>query len=119
MVGRIVAFAVAVAMVVGSLALRSHWNKDSRTLRLTCSTELANVCERIGHHVRVTVEPAGTTTDRLTTLPDGEAPGIDGWLVAGPWPANVDSARQAAGRQPLFAGSTTSVANASLAVLSA
>src|SRR5581483_2548175 len=102
--GRIVAFAVAIAMVVGSLVLRSHFDRSNRALRLTCSTELADACQRLGHGTRVTVEAAGVTADRLSALPDGEDPGLDGWLVAGPWPGAVDAARQSAGRQPLFGG---------------
>ena len=69
--------------------------------------------------MRLTVEPMGVTADRLTALADGEDPGMDGWLVGGPWPQNVDAARQAAGRQPLFAGTTTPVANSPLVAMAA
>jgi hypothetical protein len=107
---------LAVGMVVGALAARSHMDKSARTLRLTCVEELADVCGRLSR-AQVTVEPAGTTADRLTELAAGEDPGLDGWLTVGPWPAMVDAARTAALHDPLFGNHQPAVAWSPLAVL--
>ncbi|MDQ1395838.1 MAG: hypothetical protein QOG64_1097 [Acidimicrobiaceae bacterium] len=117
MVGRLLALVVAVAMVVGSLALRSRIDKGNEVRRLTCSSELAAVCNGIGHGVRITIEPAGTTADRLVGLSPGDDAGLDGWLVAGPWPAMVDAARQASARDPLFGGRSEPLASSPLALV--
>lgn len=110
---RIAAAVVALAMVAGSLALRNNMDSSDGTgrapLRLVCVTELRSACdqlERDSHtDITLTVEAAGATADRLTALPDGSSPGLDGWLAIGNWPGIVDAERQAAGKRPFFPGS--------------
>lgn len=101
MAARILALLAAVAMVVGAVAVRGAMDDDEErattALRLVCSTELAAVCDALAADgrtdVRATVEAAAETAERLTALGQGEHAGLDGWLVAGPWPAIVDEAR--------------------------
>src|SRR3954454_10496146 len=102
MVARVGALAVAVAMVVGSLVVRSRIDRSSTTARLTCATELEAACHAIGHGVKVTIEPAGVTADRLVGLDPGADAGLDGWMTPGPWPQAVDADSQAAGQDPIF-----------------
>src|SRR3954469_11967513 len=102
MVARVGALAIAVAMVVGSLVVRSRIERSSTTARLTCATELEAACHAIGHGVKVTIEPAGVTADRLIGLDPGADAGLDGWMTPGPWPQAVDADRQAAGKDPIF-----------------
>jgi hypothetical protein len=106
-VRRVLAVVAAAAMVAGSLALRSRLDRGSAerslALRLTCATELAAACRRLAdgdHRVRLTVEAAGVTADRLAGV-DAD-PGLDGWLVAAPWPELVDGQRRARALGPLF-----------------
>lgn len=107
---RLLALLAAVAMVVGAVAVRARLDDDEErsttTLRLVCSTELAAVCDALsddaGSDVRATVEPAADTAARLTALGQGEQPALDGWLVAGPWPAIVDDARERDARVALL-----------------
>lgn len=111
MAARLLALLAAVAMVVGSLAVRSRLD-DGRAaggdgggtdLRLVCSTELAQVCEALKEKANVSVEPAGGTAARLSSdRPDGPS-SVDGWLVPAPWPDVVRTARQRAGLEPLLA----------------
>ncbi len=71
---------------------------------VVCITELAAACAAIedAHpELSVTVEPAGTTLDRLAALADGEE--VPVWLTVAPFPAMVDSLRAAAGLTPLGA----------------
>lgn len=111
---RLLALLAAVAMVAGALVVRDRMDDDeersSTTLRLACSTELAAVCEALaadpGSDVRATVEEAAATAERLTALGPGEDAGLDGWLVAGPWPAIVDDARRRAANDPVLDGGT-------------
>jgi hypothetical protein len=99
----------AVAMVAGALFVRGRLDDrkvdEGQTYRLVCSVDLGQVCEDLRAdnpgRIEVTVEAAGTTADRLRSV-DGD-PGLDGWLVADPWPAIVDGARQSTSRGPLFA----------------
>src|SRR4051794_40885547 len=102
MLARVGALVLAVAMVVGSLVVRSRIDRSRTTARLTCATELAAACQAIGHGIKVTVEPAGVTADRLVVLDPGADPGLDGWLTPGPWPQIVDQQRAAANQPPLF-----------------
>ncbi len=113
MASRLLAFVVAVAMVLGAVAVRARINdgdaKNASTggsgpLELVCATELRAVCEAIdagGNGLNVTVEPATVTADRLKTL-DPEDAAIDGWLAPGPWGEVVEAARPA-GAGKLFA----------------
>jgi hypothetical protein len=52
--------------------------------------------------VRLTVEPAGATADRL--VGEDADPGVDGWLVTAPWPELVDLERRARALPALFTG---------------
>lgn len=111
MLARLAAVGAAVAMVVGALALRGRLDDrrdDSRTvLRLVCSTEMAATCQDLAatdRTVVVTIEAAEVTAARLV---ERDAPDLDGWLVAGPWPLFVAEARVRAGREALL---TTSAA---------
>jgi len=96
-------------MVVGALVVRGRLDdrkvEAGQVYRLVCASDLDRVCSAIDDafpgRVDVTVESAGVTADRLRRL-DGD-PGIDGWLVADPWPALVDEARRAGSLPPLFA----------------
>jgi hypothetical protein len=100
-VPRIAALVVAVALIVGALIVRSHRDTAARRgpYRLTCATEMADVCRALGGaRTTVTIEPAGVTSDRLIGLAEGADPGFDGWLAAGPWVRIVSSARANAGR---------------------
>ena len=99
----------AIAMVAGSLAIRSRLDRreeeQSVSLRLTCSVELEAACRELDERAEddrlvVTIEPAGTTADRLAAAPDD--PGLDGWLVPEPWPSMVDERRRAAATTGLF-----------------
>src|SRR4051794_5542157 len=102
MAARLGALILAIAMVVGSLALRSRIDRSRTTVRLTCATELADACRRIGQGVKVTVEPAGQTADRLAAIDPGADPELDGWLTPGRWAQMVDAPRTASGREALF-----------------
>jgi hypothetical protein len=86
---------------------------------LVCSADLGQVCDELqsaySGRVEVTVEPAGATADRLRTV-EGD-PGLDGWLVADPWPAIVDGGRQFATRDPLFAAGSPPIARSPLVVV--
>lgn len=113
MAARVLAVLAAVAMVLGAVAVRDRMDdrteRRTTTLRLVCSTELAAVCGALAagtaRDVVATVEPAATTADRLSKLPAGVAPDLDGWLVPGPWPQIVADGRRRAGLDaPLGAG---------------
>jgi hypothetical protein len=107
---RILALLAAVAMVAGAVAVRGAMDDDEErtttALRLVCSTELAAVCDALAadgrSDVRATVEAAADTAARLTAVGQGEDAGLDGWLVAGPWPAIVDEAREREAKDTLL-----------------
>lgn len=114
MTARLLAFVAAIAMVAGSVALRSRMDdyevRATTSLRLVCATELGPACEAMSEddkasgRLEVTTEPAGITAARLMS-PDGggsAAAAIDGWLVTAPWPAIVRDGRRAASLAPLI-----------------
>jgi hypothetical protein len=115
----------AVAMVVAAIAIRSRIDDSSNAdgdAQLVCATELSAACLALDDAVgglEVTVEPAGATYARLTALPDSEVdqPGLDGWLVPGPWPGMVDSTRVRSQLQPVFEPETTRLARSPLAIV--
>jgi len=118
---RVFAVVAAIAMVAGSLALRSRLDKKSadqaQVLRLTCATELGSPCMALSNgdgRVKITVEPAGTTADRLATS-EGDL-GLDGWLTTAPWPDIVDQQRRAHSLDPLFAPSRPTLARSPLVI---
>lgn len=126
MAARILAFIVAVAMVVGAIWYRGQRDDDNgpeagdtdvaadTPLRLVCATELQVACEsiveRADERIDLTVEPAGTTADRLTAV-RGSA-GLEVWLTPGPWPTIVREARQRAGNDPLIQAPSAAIARA-------
>src|SRR4051794_16732215 len=114
MPARLGALVLAVAMVAGAIFVRGHIDRSRSTFRLTCATELEDACRTMGHGAEVTVEPAGTTADRLIALPPDDDPGLDAWLAPGPWPQVVDAARPSA---PLFAGDKPALGQSRIGVV--
>ncbi len=122
---RVWAVVVAVVMVVAAIAIRARIDDSRNTdgdARLVCATELGATCLALDDAVGgldVTVEPAGTTFARLTALPDADLdqPGLDGWLVPGPWPAMVDSTRARCQLRPVFESETNALARSPLAIV--
>ena len=108
MVARLLALGAAIAMVVGSLVVRSRLDEGGGTataeLRLVCSTELAQACEELERQtgLQVRVEAAGATADRLVGDDAGGPASLDGWLVPAPWPEVVRGARQRGGLEPVL-----------------
>jgi hypothetical protein len=104
---RLLAFAAAIAMVVGALAVRNRMDDDEITrstgLRLLCAPELEAACFALAADpdstISVIIEDAGMTVDRLTQVDDAE---FDGWLTPGPFPQLVRETRKAAGQPPLL-----------------
>jgi len=117
MAARLGALALAVAMVAGALFARSRIDQHALHARLTCATELAAVCAHLGAGITVTEAEAGLTADRLAQLEQGGDPGLDGWLVPGPWPQIVDAERKAKGSPPLFAPAGRPLAASPLVVV--
>ena len=96
---------VAVALVAGAFVVRSRRDNAKASdgpvttlaggttaptqpvgpLRVVCATELKDVCNGLGAGTRVTVEPAGTTLDRI--LRGGVTTVLDLWVTLDPWPA--------------------------------
>lgn len=119
---RVLALVVAIAMVAGSWLIRSRIDDNektrSTTLRLVCTEELAAVCDDArasdAARVQTTVEPAGTTADRLSSAP---APAVDAWVAPDPWPTIVDERRQRAQLDPLFGSRRTQLAHSPLALV--
>jgi len=110
-------------MVAGAMAVRGRLDdrkvEQGQVYRLVCSVDLGQVCNDLRDaypgRVDVTVETAGSTADRLATL-DGD-PEVDGWLVADPWPAIVDGARQARSLPPVFAAGGAPLARSPLVIV--
>jgi hypothetical protein len=123
---RISALFVAIALIVGSIVLRVLVFDDSSSPaapeveRLACVTELADVCRSIARgsngHVKLTIEPAGTTARRLVNAADGTTAGIDGWLTLSPWSEIVDGRRQRAGEAPIFTTTSKPLARSALVI---
>jgi hypothetical protein len=108
---RALALIAAIAMIGGAFVVRgtvdlagagTNTPVSSGTTGLTvlCDAELVDACrvlKEAGHSV--TVEPAGTSHDRLVDA-DAEAPDV--WFTLAPWPAMTDDARSRSGLAPLF-----------------
>jgi hypothetical protein len=100
----------AVLLVVVALYVRNRIDEDGGggggTVRLLCTTELEAACTELADHadVAVTVEPAGTTTQSLASLPDARRAGVgfDAWLAPSPWPQIVDVLRRQNQLGPMF-----------------
>ena len=117
------AFLVVAAIVIRNVVIEGDdgdgGSSGSGTARLVCATEVGDACNALdGDGVKVTVEPAGVTAARLTSLTDAEArdPGLDGWLVPSPWPELVHSARQQAGLGPVIDEPDGTVARSPIAM---
>lgn len=118
---RVFALVAAAAMIAGSLAVRSRLDRGAAEradpLRLVCAAELGQVCDSLDRsRAEVSVEAAGTTADRLARSTDPRG-GLDGWLVAGPWPAIVDGQRRARQLEPLFPDVTPPLARSPLVLV--
>ncbi|MDQ1519530.1 MAG: hypothetical protein QOI55_603 [Actinomycetota bacterium] len=125
---RTAALLVAIVLIGVSIVVRSRVLDDnnagatpsSATQRLTCVTELAAACDAIARtsngHVRVTVEPAGTTADRLVNAVDATQAVSDGWLTVAPWPDIVAQRRAQANRSPLLGPTSSRLARSPLAI---
>lgn len=105
---RALAFGVAIAMVVASLAIRHALDGGSAgprsgsdgVYRLTCATELRDVCrEAFGYDDGIVVkyENPGRTADSLVSVKANDDPGFDGWLTPGPWSDILADNRRFAG----------------------
>ena len=108
LVVRLLAFAAAVAMVVGALAIRNRMDEDevsrSTALRLLCAPELIDVCGVVANtdeaEVILTTEAVGATVDRLRNAPEAN---FDAWLTPGPFPQMVQELRRSQSQlRPLF-----------------
>ncbi|MGH9026676.1 MAG: hypothetical protein ACRDWD_11280 [Acidimicrobiia bacterium] len=117
----------AVLMVVAALVFRATvieggddgGGSGGGTARLVCATEVGDACDDLaGDGVSVTVEPAGVTAARLSSITDQAArdPGLDGWLVPAPWPDLVRATRDQAGLGPVIDDSVGPVARSPLAI---
>ncbi|MDQ4068820.1 MAG: substrate-binding domain-containing protein [Actinomycetota bacterium] len=103
---RLLALVAAAGMVAGSIAIRSRLDRGeedrSNPVRVVCAAELGAVCDSLRQTAaQVSVEPAGTTADRLGRS-SAEDHGLDGWLVPAPWPQIVDGRRRLQALVPLF-----------------
>lgn len=107
---RIAAVVLAVAMVVGALAIRNQSDEGSSggsggTVRLVCASGLDTACtdaaDKAGSPVDLVIEPPGQTAARLRALADGADPELDAWVAPSYWPQLVDAAR--VGKKPIFA----------------
>jgi hypothetical protein len=106
---RIAALVAAAGLIVGAILLRHSLDNTSSTNTASpnttspaasvhsviCSTEFADVCQQLGNSYRVTVEPAGTTLDRLANAAVADLP--DAWLTLDPYPAMLDDTRSRSG----------------------
>jgi hypothetical protein len=106
MIGRrIAAIVAAIAMIVVAVVVRNAINDDgdgsagaanASPLRLTCVTELTEVCRAIGRahaNVDVMIEPAGATAARISAARSADDLELDGWLTLAPWPDVVSQQR--------------------------
>ena len=118
---RVLALLAAAAMVVGSIAVRDRLDRREEDrdnpVRVVCAAELGPVCDSLRRTTaQVTVEPAATTADRLGRQ-SADDPGLDGWLVAAPWPEIVDGRRQRASLLPLFTDGAATLARSPLVLV--
>ena len=100
---RLLAFSIAVLMVVAAIVARNridqHHEDSTHPLRLVCSTELQAACEALPATIQITYVPAAETANALSS---STPPDIDGWLTTGPWPAIVQERRQRNGQAVLL-----------------
>ncbi|MGB3411485.1 MAG: hypothetical protein WBA45_09820 [Microthrixaceae bacterium] len=105
---RALAFGLAIAMVVASLAIRHVLDSDSSgrdsgsgdAFRLLCATELRDVCDQAfggDDGIVIKFENPGRTADSLVNLKSNKDLGFDGWLAPGPWSDILADNRRFAG----------------------
>ncbi len=125
---RVLAVLGAVLMVAVALLVRSAIDSgddggsgggggDDAAPQLLCAEELAEVCQTLADDglAEVTIEPVGTTVDRLGEVDaDLEA---DAWLTLDPFPQQVNDRRQLATGNPLFADPLASGFSTGLALV--
>ena len=107
LVVRLLAFAAAIAMVVGALVVRNRMENDEVTrstkLELLCASELEDVCLALeadtDSAISVVIQPVGTTFDQLVKADRAE---FDGWLTPGPFPQMLRETRKAAQQTTLI-----------------
>jgi hypothetical protein len=92
-------------------------------VRLVCVTEVRAACEQLAAEdddVEVTVAPAGTTIDDLTS-PDfrGSQSPFDGWVTLEPLPTLVDDRRERAGDDQVLAESSEPLAGSKVVLVAA
>jgi hypothetical protein len=125
---RVAAVVAAVVMILAAVAVRAAITDDDdsgaavapsgRTLRLTCVTELADVCRSIDRaegDLVVTVEPAGTTADHISAARTAADLDLDGWLTLAPWPELV-AQRRAQSADPFIGAASAPLARSPLAI---
>jgi len=100
---RLLAFSVAVLMVVAAIVVRNHIDQhhenSTNPLRLVCSPELQAACDALPATIHITYESAAQTANALSGTTPAQ---IDGWLTTGPWPEIVRERNQRAGRDALL-----------------
>ena len=119
---RLLAFAAAIAMVAGALAVRNRMDDDevarSTELELLCATELEDVCLALQDDpdsaISIVVQPVGTTLEQLATADSAE---FDGWLTPGPFPQMLRETRKAAQHTPLIDAVSRPLARSRLALV--
>src|SRR5688500_17279685 len=106
---RLLALIVAAAMVGGAILIRNaidddggnRADDDDRIPVLLCATELAAACDELEESgdVKIVVESARTTAERLASLSDEDrrSEPYDGWLAFGRDLEIVREARQRGG----------------------
>jgi hypothetical protein len=111
---RLLALVFALALVGGALWFNDRRQGDTvdsgdgggstnaqGVTRIACATELRSVCEQAAaqdSRLKITVEPAGTTADRLSAAAfDPATADVDAWLTSPSWTGIVAASRQLAG----------------------
>jgi hypothetical protein len=105
---RIGALLGAVVMVAAAFVVRDTVVDDDQTVGaggdpqpgLACPVELEDLCR--SERGAVTVEPAGTTADRLVEATSTDALGAEAWIVPAAWARLVVAERARLDREPLF-----------------
>jgi hypothetical protein len=120
-VKRLGALVLAVVLVVAALWIRGRIGSgpgggSESASRLTCASELAAACDRLGqeHGLEVTVEPAGETAAHLQSLAAGADPEFDVWLTVGPYDEVVTTALATARRDDVLGKPTPALGHSPL-----
>jgi hypothetical protein len=123
-VKRLLAAAVAVAMVAVSLYLRDRMDdeggaasggKGGGRTTVVCARDLAEACRALeaDGDADVTIEDAGTTYERLVAGDDV----ADAWLVLQPWPEMVDVGTRGSSGADRFVGGDPVLARSPLVLV--